>query len=97
MAKKQKKRMKKRSRKKQISAEHGGMKGFQFEELTMCPVDRRTGKSEENIYNTKLTMHQLRKQVKYFEHGNPRPFQDILSDIYEICSERKERRHYGFF
>lgn len=84
-------------KKKADICEHGGMKGFQFEELTMCPVDRRTGKSEENIYNTKLTMHQLRKQVKYFEHGNPRPFQDILSDIYEICSERKERRHYGFF
>ena len=77
--------------------EHGGMTGFQFDELTMCPADRRTEQREENIYNTGLTMDKLRKQVKYYEHGNPRPFQDILSDIYKICSERKERRHYGFF
>lgn len=77
--------------------ERGGMTGFQFDELTMCPADRRTEQREENIYNTRLTMDELRKQVKYFEHGNPRPFQDILRDIYEICSERKERRHYGFF
>ena len=42
-------------------------------------------------------MDDLRKDFKYFEHGNPRPFQDILRDIYEICSERKERRHYGIF
>lgn len=77
--------------------EHGGMTGFQFDELTMCPADRRTEQREENIYNTGLTMDELRKQVKYFEHGNPRPFQDILRDIYEICSERKERRHYGIF
>ena len=83
--------------KKADISEHGGMKGFQFDELTMCPVDRRTGQREENIYNTRLTMDELRKQVKYFEHGNPRPFQDILRDIYEICSERKERRHYGIF
>lgn len=77
--------------------ERGGMTGFQFDELTMCPADRRTEQREENIYNTRLTMDELRKQVKYFEHGNPRPFQDILRDIYEICSERKERRHYGIF
>lgn len=83
--------------KKADISEHGGMKGFQFDELTMCPVDRRTGQREENIYNTRLIMDELRKQVKYFEHGNPRPFQDILRDIYEICSERKERRHYGIF
>lgn len=84
-------------KKKADICEHGGMKGFQFDDLTMCPADRRTGQSEGNIYNTGLTMDELRKWVKYFEHGNPRPFQDILRDIYEICSERKERRHYGFF
>ena len=97
IGKKAEKKDEEKIEKKADIREHGGMTGFQFDELTMCPVDRRTGQREENIYNTRLTMDELRKQVKYFEHGNPRPFQDILRDIYEICSERKERRHYGIF
>lgn len=76
---------------------HGGMTGFQFDDLTMCPADTMTGEVEANIYNTRLTMNQLRKRVVYNKQGRNRAFQDILSDIYEICSERKERRHYGFF
>lgn len=97
IGKKAEKKDEEKIEKKADIREHGGMTGFQFDELTMCPADRRTEQREENIYNTGLTMDKLRKQVKYYEHGNPRPFQDILSDIYKICSERKERRHYGFF
>lgn len=76
---------------------YGGMTGFQFDDLTMCPADAMTGKIEENIYNTRLTMDWLRKQVVYNKQGQPRSFHDILTNIYEICSERKERRHHGFF
>lgn len=75
----------------------GGMTGFQFDDLTRCPENTQTGKREDNLYATRLTMDKLRKNTVYNKHGKRKTFQEILSNIYDLCSERREIRKYGFF
>lgn len=74
----------------------GGMTGFKFDDLTACPKNTATGRAEENLYATRLTMDKLRNRTVYNERGTRKPFKDVLGSVYDICSERKEKRH-GFF
>lgn len=74
----------------------GGMTGFKFDDLTACPKNTATGRAEENLYATRLTMDKLRSRTVYNERGTRKSFRDVLESVYDICSERKEKR-YGFF
>ncbi len=76
----------------------GGMTGFQFDELTRCPENHSTGKTEENLFYTKLTMDRLRKNVVRSCRGSEKekPFNEVLFQIYDLCSDRKEAKTWRF-
>lgn len=76
--------------------DYGGMTGFKFDDLTACPKNTGTGKAEDNLYATKLTMDKLRNRTTYNDRGSRKTFSEVLESVYDICSERKEKRH-GFF
>lgn len=78
-------------------SDFGGMTGFKLDELTMCPKNKITGTEEDSLYHTKLTMDKLRNRITYNKNGKPRAFREILNEIYDICSERKEKKRYGIF
>lgn len=68
--------------------ECGGMTGFCLDRLTDC--------GDGNLYNTKLTPDKGRK-LRYMENGKPRAFMDIMKELYDICSDRRERRRLWLF
>ncbi len=74
----------------------GGMTGFSFDALSECPPDPLTGKTEDNLYHTRLTMDKLRRKNVYNHGGRPGTFAEVMTGIYEICSSRKET-HFGIF
>lgn len=65
----------------------GGMTGFCLDRLTEC--------EEGNEYLTKLTLDKARK-LKYVENGKPRAFLGIMSELYDICADRRGRKSWLF-
>lgn len=65
------------------------------EPLSSFQLDRLTECNGKSLYYTRLTPDKIRTRMKYRDGRHPKPFSVLMEELYDICADRKEKRH-GF-
>lgn len=65
----------------------------QPEPLSSFQLDRLTECNGKSLYYTRLTPDKIRTRLKYRDRKHTKPFITLMEELYDICTDRKEKRN----